>query len=201
MAGLGALAACSQGEVEPLTDQAMAERVEEFERFAYSDLYTGCVKFYEVEACEKMRSGGVEGDLYERNYLVHLRDIYARKCARGDTEACTGLASVVTGDFDNPNVDARSDALDDYDRLWWRSCILENIDSKFSGRACSDVFGYGPFADLEDSNQAEALRADHAAGGQEGLLARVTDGAVVGTVPDIDPDAVTYTPPANDKKE
>ena len=173
------------------------DTVGEFERFAYSDLYTGCVKFHEVEACEKMRSGGVEGDLYERNYLVHLRDLYARRCGRGDDDGCFRMSRLLR---DIGQLGPSDSRIDDGDRLWWRSCLLEQQSGNQSGDSCKIVFGQGQYS-LErdrDGSRAEALRADHHAGGQEGLLARVTDGAVVGMVPDIAPDDVRYEPPATD---
>ena len=176
------------------------DTVEEFERFAYSDLYTGCVKFHEVEACEKMRSGGVEGDLYERNYLVHLRDIYARRCGRGDDKACYRMSRLLR---DIGQLGPSDSRIDDGDRLWWRSCLLEQQSGNQSGDSCKIVFGQGQFSPEHDrdGSRAEALRTDHRAGGQEGLLARVTDGAVAGTMPDIDPDDVRYTPPADSDTE
>ena len=95
-----------------------------------------------------------------------------------------------------------SDEIDDSDRLWWRACILEHVNAK-KKNACEIIQDRNQryTAYFSQPSYESALRADHRAGGQEGLLARAMDGAVVGTVPDIDPDAVTYTPPANDKKE
>ena len=78
--------------------------------------------------------------------------------------------------------------------------MLESISGSSDG-ACEVVYGDTEYSYDQDPAYAENLRADHRAGGQEGLLARVTDGAVVGTVPDIDPDGVAYMPPADDRKE
>ena len=79
-----ALAGCSQGaDAEPLTNEARAERADDGWRAVFQADYDRCMGG-DVGGCEELRSGGVESDLYERNYLVHLRDLYARQCRGGE---------------------------------------------------------------------------------------------------------------------
>ena len=197
--GLAALllAACSQGEVEPLTDEARAARADNGWRAVFQADYDRCMGG-DAAGCEELRAGGMESDLFETNYLVHLRDIYARQCGGGDDDACVKIDRLIA---DLGQI-GPSDTyiIDDGDRLWWRACMLEFANDA-PQNACRIVFGYSEFSAGDNPAYAENLRADHKAGGQEGLLSRVTDGAVVGTVPDIDPDAVAYMPPADDRKE
>ena len=181
-----ALSACSDSApVEPPTRAELDAWLREVYQPEHDSCFAG-----ELDACEKMRRQGVERDLYARDYLVFLRDAYAQGCRDGEDDPCTALSRLLSQEF---GVDGTPLPINDGDRLWWRACLLEQMHDR-PQNACHIVFGHGEYAHFYPPDYAERLRADHLAGGQEGLLARVTDGAVRGAVPGVDPGRVSYVP-------
>ena len=184
------LSGCSDSAPDA-SQPTLGELIAETRRAMYDDCLAG-----DLAVCEDLRdkrSGGpaLFDDGLDDDYLVFLRDAYAQGCRDGEDDPCTALSRLLSQEF---GVDGTPLPINDGDRLWWRACLLEQMHDR-PQNACHIVFGHGEYAHFYPPDYAERLRADHLAGGQEGLLARVTDGAVRGAVPGVDPGRVSYVPP------
>lgn len=120
----------------------------------------------------------VADDGINEDYLIHMRNRYASICRDGGYSHCDML-SYITDQTMGPS-------LDDAKRLQYRACMIEILEDgplDYCDFLVSNLYPYG-------KDYAKILIADHLAGGQDGLLSRVTDDVVTAKVPDIKSETV-----------